>query len=182
MRWGMSAGLVALAGCSTATLVDLRVQSPAPNTVQADGVAAPAGREDENLYDSVLVDLRHAPAFRFRFRDGYQALSTEITRDVLEKHHAPVAFPSVGLPVSARSEGTATKGPYLSVVFSVGSDGRARTLRLQSCDARLPEVLGTADGARFYDFPIAQRDLGKLFGPPGSVVRYSALLLDRCRF
>jgi hypothetical protein len=175
------AAAVLCAGCAGTELVQLRVHAPAANTIQAEGFADPGGEASER-YDSLLIDLRHAPPFMFAFADGQRARSTEITAELLARHHAPLEPGYAGMPVSVRSGGDARGGPYWSVAFFVGSDGLARSLSLQTCSHRLPNLLGDANGSRFADFPIRQGEITALFGGPAHVLRYKAFLLERCRF
>lgn len=170
-----------LAGCSTASMVDFRIHTPHRHTVQAMGIASPAS-DEENLYDFLTIDLRAAAPFEFVFLDGHRVLSTNIDAALLERHHAPVAPGYIGgLSGSARGGGNAAGGPYWSVVFLLAADGRVMSLTLQSCDHRLPKLLGLADGTEHFDFPIRQRELAKLFGTP-ETLRFRAILLDKCRF
>lgn len=170
-------------GCSTVPMVQLRIDSPWVNSIQADGFSAPDGAEDSNLYDLLLVDLQKALPFIFVFQDGYRASSKEITAELLTKHHAPLEPGFNGKMVSTTGGGSAVGDKeYWSVAFFLGSDGHASTLMLQSCNHLTHQLLGTPDGSQVFDFPIRQREIAALFGPPTRTLHFKAILLDKCRF
>jgi hypothetical protein len=162
---------VALAACSSCSwqgsmrpTVNLDIDSPAPHTVQAWGYPAPGGDPGAAVYNSLGVRLRTAPPFRLAFPDGYVANSREIDASLLAAHLAPVGKGDKGETVSRLS--VAKGESNYSIVVHVGADGLADHLWLYACKHVMRGVLGTADGARAFDFPVRQSEIAELFGGP----------------
>lgn len=165
------AGLFALAqaGCSTPITVRAAawysIDTPVPYTVQSGGYASQDGDAAGNWHYSLSINLRTAQPFIFIFPDGHRANSREITAGDLNKHLAPVQPDGRGQLASRRSHVAADWAQDV-IRFDVDANGRASHLFLYACRRQLPRTLGTADGAKVFDFPIREGDLRLLVGPP----------------
>lgn len=144
--------------------VNLRVDHPVPNTVQAWGYPRPNGADGDADYYSLGVNLTAAPSFRFTFADGYRADSRSINAAILTEHLGKVELDENGRLVSRVSISEGSKR-YV-VVFSVGANGLATNLWLYACNVNKTNLLGTSDGSKWFAFPITQRGINELFGSP----------------
>lgn len=171
--------VVLLSGCSVNRMVNVSYDIPRVNTIQARGFAAVDLSADSNVYDDLSINLREAPPFTFVFPDGHRANSREIDAELLGKHLAPLKQGTWGI---VSGIGFEKRDELLDLTFTMGADGYARNLWIRSCNHPMPKLLGTADGSQWFDFPIMERGLTRLFGAPTKKLYFGMAFLDACRF
>ena len=149
---------------SMRTTVNLSIDAPGPNTIQAWGYPSPDKNPAFALYNSMGINLRVASPFIFVFPDGFKANSREIDKSMLSLHLAPISINATGKPVSMISHSDHV-GQYW-MIFTIGEDDHAYNLSLYSCKHTMNGIIGTPDGANFYNFPLRQFEIENLFQGP----------------
>lgn len=162
------------------------------------GVTTTRDKKDKKIYFTDLsLNLKRAPPFTFVFPDGYQINSKEITPDILKAHLGEprecYVLTSRTMPVyktvtcygASKAKSFSMAEPFAKtrpVSYEIGfsdpaSDGE-NMLFIRTCNYNLSKIIGTADGGQFFDIPIDQNGLNKLFNIQ-TKVEFKDVIVDR---
>lgn len=172
-------------------------ENPYKDAIAA-GVTTTRDKKDKKIYFTDLsINLKRAPPFTFVFPDGFQVNSREIRPDILKAHFGEprecYMLTSRTMPVyktvacygasKARSFSIAepfakTRPVSYEISFSNTASDADLILVIRTCNYNLPKILGTADGSQFFDMPIDQDGLNKLFNIK-TKVEFEDAIVDR---
>lgn len=166
--------MLVLAGCASPQPLERRFfEQHSQPVAQAERYAG----DDARRVHRLRIDLRTAPAFRIRLPDGHWANSDTLDAPLLVRHGLSISEigdrrVAIWHPPFAPG---AVVGRHLYLDFELAPDERATALTLGACGWSFDAVLGSADGQRSFDFPIAVAELDALFGPPARIERVGLL-------
>lgn len=180
-------------------LTSIKATADAPyRDAIAAGVTTTRDKKDSKIHFTDLhIKLKRAPPLIFVFPDGFQVNSRDITPDILKAHFGEPrecqVLTSRTMPVyqtaacygARRAKSFSMAEPFAQtrpvsydISFYDPAGGEDFWLEIHTCNYNLPNMLGTSDGSRFYDMPIDQDGLNKLFNIQ-TQVEFKDVILDR---
>jgi len=154
-----------------------------PPAVAAGGYASRLAPHGVDQYVSLSIELQRAPLFVFVFPEGDKADSRSITATMLSEHgFAKESYRGNEWSWSRNPPGSIAWLANRRLIYSFGFRGAsfAQELHIESCGETFKGALGTSDGVRFFDFPLAKVDLEQLFGTTSGKSELEVVLDPDC--
>lgn len=179
------------------TIISATSGDPINGAIAAEATTTRDKKNKKIFFTNLNINLKRAPPFIFVFPDGHQVNSKEITSEILKAHlgeakecyvltsktmpeYKKVTCYGInkGRPFNIAEFPVGTRPVSYEISFSDPANEEDITLVIRTCNYRFTKTLGSADGSQFFDMPIDQDGLDKLFNIQTKVV-FEDVILDR---